>query len=109
MPVSATRGKLGLWSVLLAVAAFALMCSSVWIFAAITNEDTPAPGRTASAAFVIVAFGIPLILHIVGLGVAIAALFRPHERRGLAIAGLVINGLVVLGESIFLWAFYGTQ
>ena len=95
------RSKLGLWSVLLAVAAYVWMFVSVSIFGAVI-ADQPGLGQVASGMLVIGGIWLPVICHFVGFGMGIAALFRPHDRRGLVVIGLALNGFVVLIVCVFI-------
>ncbi len=107
-PDVAPRGTLGRWSVLLAIAAFALAIASVAVFASVP-KTAPDAARTASTLLFMAAMVAVPVCHFVGFGMGLVALFSTNDRRGLGVTGAILNGLFVAAVAIFLFGFFGTM
>jgi hypothetical protein len=93
------RGRLGLWSVWLALIAFS--CSMTAAMIAVQSSKTPGPLYDVVFPVFAVIFGLAApIAHFVGFGLGMTAIFRAGDRRGLGILGACLNagaiGIVVL-------------
>lgn len=67
----------------------------------------PAPKRGMSIASLVLGlialvFGISIIVQIVGLILGFVALGKEPEARGIAITGLVLNGITFIGWIVFI-------
>lgn len=109
-PVLPARGRLGLWSSLLAIGTMPLVTVVTQTVMAVTKTefDAEQTAKPVMFAILVVVAAVP-ISHLVGLGLGISALLRANEPRWLAVAGTTLNGLVVVGLIVFIWGYLGAH
>jgi hypothetical protein len=78
---------------------------SVAVFAGLPRNSPPL-ARDAGLGLFLAAMLVVPVCHVVGLALGIAALVTGHDRRGLAIIGVVLNALFVFAAVLFIWAFF---
>jgi len=79
-----------------AVAAFAVSAGSMAELA-ITPRHAETPAwQTANLVALLCLFGMAPLGHLFGAGFGVLALFRRNERRGFAVAGLLVNGAALV-------------
>jgi hypothetical protein len=89
-----SRRSFGKLSVQTAVGIFALAAVLLIVFFEIPAK---ASWHDVAAGAVVIAVGILAPLgHLVGIVLGIVSFFRPGDRRGLGVIGVLLNGLVVV-------------
>jgi hypothetical protein len=102
------RGRCGAISLWVALGAFVIIVAT---FVVLMNEPSyPAPitagWNTANIIAYLVLFGFTPLGHLAGAAFGIVALFARNDRRGLGLAGLLINGfalVILVGSAVLMF------
>ena len=103
MLVGARPGRLGFWSILLAVLALAFVIATT---IAVASLPSGAPEYLSTAATIAVAIAYLVaapILHVVGAILGIVGLARGGESKTRCVVGILLNVVLVTIGALFAW------
>jgi len=96
-------------SVLMAIVAFAIGAAGVAVFALTPKDVSETVGTTTTVAFMIALFGVAPLVHVVGFVFGLVALVRPHERKGVAVLGILLNCISLMIGGAFIYIMFANM
>jgi hypothetical protein len=103
-PVVPARGRCGFFSLVLAGCAFAAAIVSL-VFFVQTPKTAPELLRDiATYGFIVIFLVVAPLAHITGFVLGLVALFHRNDSRVAGVFGIILNGLVIAGGGLFIWA-----
>ena len=99
-PDPARHSRLGIASVVLG--ALSWLAGAVLVVLSFLPESGTYASQHATNRLLVFALVVAPVLHLVGLGIGIAGAIKKSSKKGLAVTGIVVNG-VPLALAIFGW------
>jgi hypothetical protein len=95
LPVRPTARSLGALSLWFALAAFGVAVVAIAGLVAAPRPTQSTGWEIVNTAAILALFGVAPVVHLLGTVIGLAALFRANDRRGLGIAGILVNAAAV--------------
>jgi hypothetical protein len=104
VPASPPRSRCGFFSLVLAGCAFAGGIVSLVFFVQTPKSAPDLLRGIATYGFLIIFLVAAPLAHITGFVLGLVALFRRNDSPVAGVFGIILNGLIVAGGALFIWA-----